>query len=68
MFRQKITCDGVLGYQLISDGGFSPDIFTGFGLRTLEWEYEDETNTQFDIFESKNAAHVAFGFSFGIAF
>ena len=65
---KKITYDAALGYQLITDGGFSLDVFTGFGLRTLKWDYEDETNTQFDIFESKNAGHVAFGFSFGIAF
>ncbi len=65
---KKITYDAVLGYQLITEGGFTMDVFTGFGLRTLKWDYEDEDVTTFEVFKSKNAGHVALGFSFGFAF
>lgn len=64
----KININGVLGYQLITAGGFTLDIYTGLGFRIKKWEYPSAIDTDFDFGTSKNTPMVAFGLNFGYAF
>jgi hypothetical protein len=65
----KMNINGIIGYQLITNGGFALDIFTGFGVKSRKWSYSGESEDIFDFnIENKASASVAFGFSFGYAF
>lgn len=65
----KMNFNGLIGYQLISSGGFALDIFTGLGVKSSKWTPEGDSEEVFDItFQDKASASVAFGFSFGYAF
>jgi hypothetical protein len=64
----KININGVLGYQLITEGGFTLDVYTGLGYRIKKWEYPSAINTDFDFGTSKNTPMVTFGLNFGYAF
>ncbi|MEA1886659.1 MAG: hypothetical protein U9N72_05570 [Bacteroidota bacterium] len=65
----KMNVNGIIGYQLITSGGFALDVFTGLGLKSSKWTPEGNSEEVFDVpFESKASASVAFGFSFGYAF
>lgn len=65
----KMNVNGIIGYQLITSGGFALDIFTGLGLKSSKWTPEGDSEQVFDIpFEDKASASVAFGFSFGYSF
>jgi len=64
----KMNFNGIIGYQLITSGGFALDIYTGLGLRNLKWTFSGEGDVIFDQLEDKGSATVAFGFSFGYAF
>ncbi len=65
----KLTISGVLGYQLITKGGFALDIFTGFGYKNREYVFAGET---WDMEEewpfSGGRINIPIGFSFGLAF
>lgn len=65
----KININGVFGYQLITSGGFTLDIFTGMGFVSRKWEISG-TNWDEDqkAFEDKASINVPFGFTFGYAF
>jgi len=64
----KININGVLGYQLITSGGFTLDVYTGLGFRIKKWEYPSAIDTDFDFGTSKNTPMVTFGVNFGYAF
>ena len=65
----KINYNALLGYQLISAGGFALDIFTGLGFKSKDWNYSKDTSSVFnDVFDTKNTTNVTFGLSFGYAF
>ena len=65
----KMNINGIIGYQLISSGGFALDIFTGLGVKSRKWTTSGESEDIFDLnFNNKASASVAFGFSFGYAF
>ena len=65
----KMNFNGIIGYQLITNGGFALDIFTGLGVKSRKWTASGESEDIFDLnFENKASATVAFGFSFGYAF
>jgi hypothetical protein len=64
----KMNINGILGYQLITQGGFTFDIYTGLGFKMKKWDYKNEDLTSFDLGNSKNAPAVTFGMSFGYAF
>ncbi|MFP4489182.1 MAG: hypothetical protein ACLFN1_07745 [Bacteroidales bacterium] len=65
----KMNINGIIGYQLISSGGFALDIFTGLGVKSSKWTPEGNSEEVFDVpFQDKASASVAFGFSFGYAF
>jgi len=65
----KMNFNGIIGYQLITSGGFALDVFTGLGVKSSKWTPEGDSEEIFDVpFQNKAAASVAFGFSFGYAF
>jgi hypothetical protein len=67
----KLSVDVVLGYQIISKGGFALDVFTGLGLKSKRFDTSDFTmNSTFDDWKlfNKTTIGVPFGFSFGYAF
>ncbi len=65
----KLNFNGLIGYQLITDGGFALDIYTGLGLKSIKWSYEGNSATEFDLgVANKNSPSVAFGMAFGYAF
>ena len=64
----KININAVLGYQLITEGGFTLDIYTGLGYRIKKWTYPESIDTNFDFGTSKNTPMATFGFNFGYAF
>ena len=64
----KININGVLGYQLITAGGFTLDVYSGLGFRIRKWEYPSTIDTDFDFGTSKNTPMVTFGLNFGYAF
>lgn len=65
----KININGIVGYQLITNGGFALDIFTGLGVKNRKWTASGDSEDIFDLpFEDRFTASVAFGLSFGYAF
>lgn len=65
----KMNVNGLIGYQLITNGGFALDVFTGLGVKSRKWTYDGSSEDIFDLdIENKASASVAFGFSFGYAF
>ena len=64
----KLNINGVFGYQIITDGGFALDIFTGLGLRKLGFTAEGDSGDIFDFVEDKMSPGVVFGINFGFAF
>jgi len=66
----KLNINGVIGYQLITEGGFALDLYTGLGFKTRKYEIEGASEDIFGEidFTDKNQAAVAFGFSFGYSF
>ncbi|MBN1388287.1 MAG: hypothetical protein JW965_07565 [Bacteroidales bacterium] len=65
----KMNVNGIIGYQLITSGGFALDIFTGLGVVSRKWTFSGESEEIFDLnVNNKASASVAFGFSFGYAF
>ena len=65
----KLNVNGIIGYQLITSGGFALDVYTGLGLRNRKWTYDGSSEDIFDLdIDNKTSASVAFGFSFGYAF
>jgi len=65
----KLNINAVIGYQMITSGGFTMDIYTGMGYLSREFTVSG-TNTSFDMgsFKTKKRVSIPFGFSFGYAF
>lgn len=64
---KKLNLNGVFGYQLITSGGFTLDIFTGIGFVSRKWEVSG-TEWDTDSFKDKASVNIPFGFTFGYAF
>lgn len=64
----KINVNGVIGYQLITSGGFALDIFTGLGFVSRKYTASGDGGEIFDLGGNKSSVNVPLGFSFGIAF
>jgi len=64
----KINVNGVIGYQLITSGGFTLDIFTGLGFVSRKYITSGDGGEIFDLGGNKSSVNVPLGFSFGIAF
>ncbi len=65
---QKLNVNAVIGYQLITSGGFTLDIFTGMGFVSRKWDYQGASSTEFDLGANKSGVSIPFGLSFGYAF
>lgn len=65
---QKMNINLCIGYQLITSGGFTLDVFTGMGFVQRKWDYEGESSGIFDLGKNKSSVSIPLGFSFGYAF
>ena len=63
----KFNINGIVGYQLITKGGFTLDIFTGMGFVSRKWKISG-TDFDLDTFKDKASVSIPFGVSFGYAF
>lgn len=63
----KLNVNGVIGYQLITSGGFTLDIYTGLGFVSRNWTVSGANFDQTD-FKNKKGVSIPFGVSFGYAF
>jgi hypothetical protein len=63
----KLNMDILFGYQLITSGGFTLNIYTGLGYKLRDYDFAEGTDFNFD-YGNKAAPNVAFGFTFGYAF
>jgi len=63
----KLNINGVIGYQMITSGGFTLDIFTGMGFVSRKWEITG-TDWDIDTFKDRASVSIPFGMSFGYAF
>lgn len=63
----KINVNGIIGYQLITSGGFTLDIFTGLGFVSRKFDVSGE-NFDPAEFKTKNSVSVPLGMAFGYAF
>jgi hypothetical protein len=66
----KLNISILTGYQLITSGGFTLDVFMGMGLVAKNWDIpEDETSDwDLDAFTNRTTIAIPVGFSFGYAF
>jgi len=65
----KLNANVIFGYQLITGGGFTLNVYTGLGLKVREYEVPVESEDVFDFDPiTGTVPNVAFGFSFGYAF
>lgn len=65
---QKINVNACIGYQLITSGGFTLDIFTGMGFVSRKYDYQGASSGEFDLGGNKSGVSIPLGFSFGYAF
>jgi hypothetical protein len=66
---QKLNINGVIGYQLITKGGFALDIYTGIGFVSRNWNFSgSDFDTDQKGFNDKASINIPFGLSFGYAF
>jgi hypothetical protein len=65
----KLNINGVFGYQMITSGGFTLDVFTGMGFVSRKWEISGTTwDDSQNAFKDRASVSVPFGFTFGYAF
>ena len=64
----KINVNAVIGYQMITSGGFTLDVFTGMGLVSKKWDISGQDAFDVDTFKDKSSITIPFGVSFGYAF
>lgn len=57
-----------LGYQFISDGGFSFDIYTGFGAKTYSWQQDGSDISGLEDISNSSRFQVPLGINFGYNF
>ncbi len=63
----KLNVNGIFGYQLITSGGFTLDLFMGMGFVSRNWEVNG-TDWDLGSFKNKSTVAIPYGFSFGYAF
>jgi hypothetical protein len=63
----KLNINAIVGYQLITSGGFTLDVYTGMGFVSRQWNI---SGTDFDqeAFKDRASVSIPFGVSFGYAF
>jgi hypothetical protein len=65
---QKLNINATIGYQLITTGGFTLDIFTGMGYVSRKWTFHGDSKGEFDLGGNRSGINVPLGLSFGYAF
>lgn len=63
----KLNMNIILGYQLITQGGFTLNIYSGFGFKLRDYDIPLESTWDFD-YGNHASPNVTLGLSFGIAF
>jgi hypothetical protein len=63
----KLNVDVLLGYQVVTGGGFVFNVYTGLGLKVRDIDYPNESSFSFDTYNDARP-NVVMGFSFGFAF
>lgn len=65
----KLNLNAVFGYQLITSGGFTLDLYTGMGFVSRKWEFSGaDSDFDADEFKDKASVSIPLGFTFGYAF
>jgi hypothetical protein len=65
----KLNFDVLLGYQLITKGGFTLEVYTGLGVKIRDYSFSQDSGDAFDFtLPNRVVPNVPFGFSFGYAF
>jgi hypothetical protein len=66
----KLNLNLITGYQLITKGGFTVNIYTGIGFKNRAYSFSNASAQRIFDFTIKNpnTINVPFGFSFGYAF
>jgi hypothetical protein len=64
----KLCINAVVGYQLITSGGFTLDIFTGMGYVKREWSFNGSSQGELDLGSNRTGINIPLGVSFGYAF
>jgi hypothetical protein len=65
----KTNVDLLFGYQLITSGGFTLNVYTGLGVKFRDYAFSGNSEDTFDFNTGNNVSPaVAFGFAFGYAF
>jgi len=65
---EKLNINACIGYQMITSGGFTLDIFTGMGYVSRKWSYEGQSDGVFDLGNNRSGINIPLGISFGYAF
>ncbi|MFN8210966.1 MAG: DUF3575 domain-containing protein [Bacteroidales bacterium] len=65
---KKLCINAVIGYQMITSGGFTLDVFTGVGYVKRDWNYNGTTSGDFDLGKNRSGINIPLGVSFGYAF
>jgi hypothetical protein len=63
----KLNMDILMGYQVITSGGFTLNMYTGLGLKLRDYDFAQNSDFNFD-YGNHTTPNVAFGFTFGYAF
>lgn len=63
----KLNANVVFGYQLITPGGFTLNVYTGLGFKMRDYDFAEDSSFDFD-YGNEATPNVAFGFTFGYAF
>lgn len=63
----KLNISGLLGYQMITSGGFTLDVFMGLGYVSRKFDISGE-NFDPDDFKTRSSVAVPVGFALGYAF
>jgi hypothetical protein len=65
----KLNVNVLFGYQLITSGGFTLNIYTGLGAKMRDYSFAEGSESIFDFDTGKGfTPNVPFGFTFGYAF
>jgi hypothetical protein len=65
----KLNLNVLIGYQLITSGGFTLNIYTGLGFKYRDYSVASGSEDIFDFTYGNNSSpNVPFGFTFGYSF
>jgi hypothetical protein len=65
---QKININACVGYQMITKGGFTLDIFTGMGFVSRKFDFGGDSGDLYSELQGKTGVSIPLGLYFGYAF